>query len=74
MTEHQVGARSAGSLADRVLGIFKVADTPEGDLKQAMTYVDTMYGGPKAALRPLHDHGPASTSACRWAIPRAAGD
>lgn len=54
--EHGHGTNWAGELADRVLG----RDTGWGDsaeeyLAQAVEWVDGMYGGGKAGLRPLHD-------------------
>jgi hypothetical protein len=54
---HQMGTNSAGWLAGRAFRsrVGPVDDTPEGYLALAPVYVDEMYAGAKAALRPLHD-------------------
>ena len=55
-TEHQLGTNSAWWLADRAAGVTTgEEDTAAGYLRKAREYVDTMYQGGKAALRPLHD-------------------
>ncbi len=55
-TEHGLGTNSAWWMADRVLGLATgEEDRPEGYLKKAVEYVDGMYQGGKAGLRPLHD-------------------
>jgi hypothetical protein len=54
--EHGHGTNWAEELADRVLGLNTGwEDSPEQYLAQAAEYVDGMYAGGKAALRPLHD-------------------
>lgn len=55
--EHHIGSNTASWLAGRVLGIEEgLADSsPEHYLAMAPTYVDAMYAGPKAPLRPLYD-------------------
>ena len=55
-TEQQLGTNSAWWLADRIAGVSSgEEDTARGYLAKAPQYVDTMYQGGKAALRPLHD-------------------
>lgn len=52
---HKLGTNTAWWLAERSLGKGAEEDTPEGYLAQAVRYVDAMYAGKKAGLRPLHD-------------------
>ena len=56
--KHGFGSNSAWWIADRALakddkGISE--DDPESYLKAAEVYVETMFAGPKAGLRPLYD-------------------
>ncbi|HKE01646.1 MAG TPA: DUF5655 domain-containing protein [Planctomycetota bacterium] len=53
-TKHGLGSNAAWWIADRVEG-KGMEDTPDGYLKTAPKWVDAMYAGPKAALRPIHD-------------------
>ena len=53
--EHKMGSNTAWWLAERSVGKGGEEDTPEGYLAQAVRYVDAMYEGKKAGLRPLHD-------------------
>jgi hypothetical protein len=55
--EHAFGTNHAGWLAERATkGASHWEDgDPEVYLKAAVGYVDAMYAGPKAALRPLYD-------------------
>jgi hypothetical protein len=53
--EHGLGTNSAWWIAERAGGRGTEADTPEGYLRAAADWVEAMYAGPKAALRPLHD-------------------
>lgn len=52
--EHKLGTNSAWWIADEVQGKHQEADTTTY-LAQAEKYVETMYSGGKADLRPLHD-------------------
>lgn len=53
--EHGMGANYAGWLAERSIGKGWEDDDPRLYLKAAAGYVETMYAGGKAPLRPLHD-------------------
>ncbi len=53
--EHGMGTNSAWWLAERSVGKGGEEDTPEGYLKQAAVYVEEMYAGKKAALRPVFE-------------------
>lgn len=53
--EHGLGTISAWWLAERSVGKGSDEDTPRGYLAAAKRYVDAMYAGAKAGLRPLHD-------------------
>jgi hypothetical protein len=53
--EHGLGTNSAWWIAERAEGKGTEADDPEAYLRAAVGYVEAMYAGPKAALRPLHD-------------------
>lgn len=55
--EHGVGGSTAGWLAGRALGADPgiAAEDPEAYLTAASGYVEAMYAGPKAALRPIYD-------------------
>jgi len=49
------GTFDARWLAERSVGKGAEEDTPEGYLATAVKYVEDLYAGPKAALRPIHD-------------------
>jgi len=53
--KYQLGGTTTWMIVDRVEG--KGAEDTDGEayLKAAVGYVETMYAGPKAALRPIHD-------------------
>ena len=53
--EHKLGTNSAWWIAERSLGKGEEAGDPETYLKAAVEYVDAMFAGPKAALRPIYD-------------------
>jgi hypothetical protein len=53
--EHGLGTNYAGWLAERVDGKGTWDEDPEKYLAAAVLYVEAMYAGPKAALRPIHD-------------------
>jgi hypothetical protein len=53
--EHKLGTNSAGWIAERADGKGMEEDTPEAYLKAAEQYVEAMFSGPRAALRPLYD-------------------
>jgi hypothetical protein len=53
--EHGLGTNSAWWLAERSFGKGLEAGDPELYLNAAEGYVETMYAGKKAALRPLYD-------------------
>src|SRR5438132_11440194 len=57
MNAYQLGTNAAGWLADKALrnGKQSADDTPKGYLSQAPVYVEQMYAGSKALLRPIHD-------------------
>jgi hypothetical protein len=52
--QHKFGTNAAWWIADYADGKNLDAD-PESYLRSAAEYVEAMYGGPKAGLRPLHD-------------------
>ena len=54
---HKLGTNTAWWLAARAMGnaASTVDDTPESYLAACPSYVEAMYAGAKAALRPLHD-------------------
>jgi Domain of unknown function (DUF5655)/Domain of unknown function (DUF4287) len=54
-TEHHLGANSARWLAERSFGKGADEDDPETYLKAAERYVEEMYAGKKAGLRPIYD-------------------
>ena len=56
-SEHGLGTNSAAWIAERAEGKGKSSETdsPEAYLAAAEKYVDEMYSGKKAALRPLYD-------------------
>jgi hypothetical protein len=53
--EHKFGTNSAICIAERAEGKGTEDDTPEGYLEAAEQWVEAMFSGPKAALRPLYD-------------------
>jgi hypothetical protein len=52
--KHGLGTNSAWWLAERSLGKGTEVDSPEAYLKAAEKYVEQMFSGKKAALRPLY--------------------
>jgi hypothetical protein len=53
--EHVLGTNSAWWIAERAEGKGSETDDPQAYLKAAEKYVDEMYSGGKAALRPIYD-------------------
>jgi hypothetical protein len=53
--EHKLGTNSAWWLAERSVGKGEEAGDPETYLAAALDYVDAMFAGPKAALRPIYE-------------------
>ncbi len=53
--EHKFGTYGAVCIAERVDGKGAEEDTPEAYLKAAAQYVEAMFSGLRAALRPLYD-------------------
>jgi len=53
--EHQLGTNSAWWIAERAEGKGTETDDPERYLEAAAQYVEAMFRGPKAALRPIYD-------------------
>jgi Domain of unknown function (DUF5655)/Domain of unknown function (DUF4287) len=53
--QHGLGTNGAWWIAERAEGKGTEADDPEAYLRAAVGYVEAMYAGPKAALRPLHE-------------------
>jgi hypothetical protein len=53
--KHGLGTNSAWWIAERLEGKGTEEDSPEGYLKAAAGWVEAMYAGPRAGLRPLHD-------------------
>lgn len=53
--EHGLGTNNAGWFAERSVGKGGDEDSPDAYLKAAAAYVERMYAGPKAGLRPIHD-------------------
>jgi hypothetical protein len=54
-SEHGLGINAAWWIAERSFGKGNEEDTPEGYLKVAAQYVEAMYSGKKAGLRPLYN-------------------
>jgi hypothetical protein len=54
-SEHGLGTNTAWWLAERAEGKGAETDDPDAYLAVAEEYVETMYSGKKAALRPLYD-------------------
>jgi hypothetical protein len=53
--EHGLGTNYSWWLAERAAGKGEEDGDPEAYLRAAARYVEEMYAGPKAALRPIHD-------------------
>jgi hypothetical protein len=53
--EHKFGTNAAICIAERIDGKGTEEDTPEAYLQAAEKYVEAMFSGPRAALRPLYD-------------------
>src|SRR5262249_52982084 len=54
-TQYQLGTNSAWWLAERAEGKGTEDSDPESYLRAAEKYVDEMYSGSKAGLRPIYD-------------------
>jgi hypothetical protein len=52
---HKIGDTKAWMIVDRAEGKGAEDTDPQAYLKAVVEYVETMYAGPKAALRPIHD-------------------
>ena len=52
---HKLGTKSAWWIAERAEGKGGEDSDPQAYLKAAGGYVEAMYAGPKAGLRPIHD-------------------
>jgi hypothetical protein len=53
--EHKLGTNSASWIAERVEGKGTEEDSPEAYLQAADEYVEAMFSGPRAGLRPLYE-------------------
>jgi hypothetical protein len=53
--EYKLGTNSAWWIAERAAGKSAETDDPNVYLRAAEGYVDKMYSGPKAALRPMYE-------------------
>jgi hypothetical protein len=53
--EHKLGGTTAWMLAERAEGKGSEDTDPDLYLQAAAEYVEAMYAGPRAALRPIHD-------------------
>jgi hypothetical protein len=53
--EHRLGGTKAALIAECAEGMPNESTDPEVYLRNAVAYVEAMYAGPKAALRPIHD-------------------
>jgi hypothetical protein len=53
--EHKLGGTTAWMIAERAEGKGAEDTDPDAYLKAASEYVEAMYAGPKAALRPIHE-------------------
>jgi hypothetical protein len=53
--QHGLGTNGAWWIAERAEGKGTEENSPEGYLKAAAGWVEAMYAGPRAGLRPLHD-------------------
>src|SRR5215831_15054222 len=54
--QHGLGTNSAWWIAERAEGKGQEDGDPEAYLRAAVGYVDAMFAGPKAGLRPIYDH------------------
>src|SRR5712692_237129 len=54
-SQHKLGTNSAWWIAERTEGKKRWDDTPEAYLEIAVDYVEKMFSGGKATLRPLYD-------------------
>lgn len=54
-SEHGVGGTTAWLIAEQAEGKGSESTEPEAYLEAAAQYVEAMYAGPKAGLRPIHD-------------------
>ncbi len=52
---HGIGGTTASMIVDRAAGRGNEDTDPAAYLRAAPGYVEEMYGGPKAGLRPVHD-------------------
>jgi uncharacterized protein DUF5655/uncharacterized protein DUF4287 len=52
---HKLGTNSAWWIAERSVGKAQATGDPETYLKAAVGYVDAMFAGPKASLRPIYE-------------------
>jgi hypothetical protein len=52
---HGLGTNSAWWIAERAEGKGAESDDPDAYLRAAAEWVEALYAGPKAGLRPLHD-------------------
>ncbi len=55
MKQHKLGNTTAWMIAERAEGKGDEGTDADAYLKSAAEYVEAMYAGPKAALRPIHD-------------------
>src|SRR5713101_8080384 len=53
--KYGLGTNGAWWIAERAEGKGTEEDSPEGYLTAAAEWVEAMYAGPRAGLRPLHD-------------------
>jgi hypothetical protein len=53
--EHKLGTNSAWCIAERADGKGTEEDSPEAYLEAAEQWVEDMFSGPRAALRPVYD-------------------
>jgi uncharacterized protein DUF5655/uncharacterized protein DUF4287 len=77
-TEYGLGTNSASWLAERAEGKGEEAGDPDAYLQAAEKYVDEMFAGPKAGLRPLYNEllkigldigGDAKACPCQTIVP-----
>ncbi|HSS45230.1 MAG TPA: DUF4287 domain-containing protein, partial [Thermoanaerobaculia bacterium] len=54
-TKHKLGTNAAWWIAERAEGRGLEASDPEAYLAAAEQYVEEMFSGPKAALRPIYE-------------------
>jgi hypothetical protein len=53
--QHKLGGTTASVISQHAFGTNSEGMDPEAYLRSAPEWVDAMYAGPKAALRPIHD-------------------